>query len=157
MVPLKVPSKPPLTHILRKINPVAMLIPIQLCPSICHDVLKAVFSFKGFPNKITYAFYVSDARSRPSSHPKILYNSASTTLYSIVTCRYTYQRCINAHKLYISSRSAFQTRKVQNPNRRVIRATKFCTVALNICRSSQNNLLHITRLVLGVSRWLLDF
>jgi hypothetical protein len=134
-----------------------MLLPIQLCLSIRHDVLKAVFSFYGFPNKIRCAFYVSDARSRPSSHPKTLHNSASTTLYSILTCRYTYQRCVKVQKLYISSRSAFQICKVQNPTRRAIRSTEFCTVALNICRPSHNNLLHITCLVLEVSRWLLDF
>jgi len=153
---LKVHSKPPLTHILWKINLVAVLIPIQLCLSICHDVLKAVFSFQCFPNKITYAFYVSDARSWPSSYPKTLHNSVSTTRYSIVTCRYTYQRWVKFKKLYISSRSAFQTCKVQNPSRRVIRSTEFCTVALNIC-SPSHNLLHITRLVLGVSTWFLDF
>jgi len=90
-----------------------MPIPIQLCPFTCHNALQVVYSFKGFPNKIMYVFYVSDAGSRPSSHPKILHNSVSTTLYSIVTCRYTYHRCTNVYKLYISSRSAFQTYKVQ--------------------------------------------
>jgi len=57
-----------------------MPIPIQLCASIRHDVLQAVFSFEGLPNKIMYAFYVSDARSQPSSDPKIIHNSAYTTL-----------------------------------------------------------------------------
>ena len=42
------------------------------------------------------------------------------------------------------------------PGRQVAVATKFCPVAPDICKSAVWNLLHVTRLVPQILRWLLD-
>ena len=46
---------------------------------------------------------------------------------------------------------------VHNPERQVAMATKFHTVAPNICGSSVRNLLHVTLLAPRSLRWLLHF
>jgi hypothetical protein len=48
-------------------------------------------------------------------------------------------------------------KRAQNPWRQVARATKFCTVAPNFCRSSVCLLLYIALLKLRILRWILHF
>ena len=45
----------------------------------------------------------------------------------------------------------------QIPERQVARATKFCTVAPNICRPAVWNLLHVTLLATRIWRWFVGF
>jgi hypothetical protein len=47
--------------------------------------------------------------------------------------------------------------KCANPGLQVTWATKFCTVTPNICGPSVWNLLHVTLLATGISKWLVDF
>jgi len=42
------------------------------------------------------------------------------------------------------------TRRVHNPSRQVAKATEFCSVVPNVCKSSVSNLLHVTFLSLEV-------
>lgn len=65
--------------------------------------------------------------------------------------------------LTVSSRLSYDGRRLQN-NRsgstklmcHVFRATKLCAIAPDICRPSENNLLHFTLLALSILTWLPD-